>query len=79
MALLSMWCLRGFIREPALYLGVRKMSASLKYEGQGNSATHVDSGDFDIESHREELESIANSDLPANWIAETILKEVGDD
>lgn len=51
-----------------------KMSESLTYEAQGRSATHTESGGFDIESHREELEAIAQSDLPANWIAETILE-----
>ena len=61
-----------------LWVG-HKMSGSLKYESQGRSATHVQSGGFDIESHREELESIADSDLPANWIAETILDEVEDE
>lgn len=30
--------------------------------------------EFDIDSHREELEAIAESELPANWIAQTILE-----
>jgi hypothetical protein len=54
------------------------MSESLNYEAQGRSATHAESGGFDIESHREELKAIAQSDLPANWIAETILKVEND-